>query len=314
MSHPLSGAEDLPSWQLRLLERIQNSSYEHYRTLFHGYPQYSSAASGPSIQLENWRTNLRALEAERGEIELHAHGLDIPQRMIDYANETGARGARWGDTPETALLPMSPPGASTTRLHLLDQIADDVWRLEHTALVRAEYLHRVHTGGLADNEPGERQLHDNMAALWRHAAGTAALIDLDPGEAHQLWGRGPDSWQQLAELTAASYTDTELQQRFAEMSWKGIEAEASRSFDNLAASASTDLAPPTPWEVAERAEQALAAASFADELAPRLGHGIGTAVEATSAGLGTDWEPDPDPQQHLPGRGQGVGVDQGAGS
>ncbi|MGW5918472.1 hypothetical protein ACWFPY_05725 [Nocardia fluminea] len=311
MSHPLSGAEDLPSWQLRLLERIQNSSYEHYRTLFHGYPQYSTAASGPSIQLENWRTNLRALEAERGEIELHAHGLDIPQRMIDYATDTGARGARWGDTPETALLPMSPPGASTTRLHLLDQIADDVWRLEHSALVRAEYLHRVHTGGLADNEPGERQLHDNMAALWRHAAGTAALIDLDPGEAHQLWGRGRDSWQQLAELTAASYTDGELQQRFAEMSWKGVEAEASRAFDNLATSTSTDLGPPTPWEFADRAEQALAAASFADEQGPRPGHGIGTAVEATGTGLGGAWEIDPDLQPHPPDRGPGPGLDQG---
>ncbi|MGS2811567.1 hypothetical protein [Nocardia sp. MW-W600-9] len=74
-------------------------SYEHYRTLFHGYPQYSAAASGPSIQLENWRTNLRALEAERSEIELHAHGLDIPQRMIDYATDTGARGSTLGRYP-----------------------------------------------------------------------------------------------------------------------------------------------------------------------------------------------------------------------
>lgn len=206
---------------------------------------------------------------------------------------------------------MSPHGTNPTRGHLLDQIADDVWRLEHSALVRAEYLHRVHAGGLADNEPGERQLHDNMAALWRHAAGTAALIDLDPVEAHQLWGRGPDSWQQLAELTAASYTDGELQQRFAEMSWKGVEAEVSRGFDNLATSASTDLGPPTPWEFAERAEQGLAAASFADDLGPRPGYGIGTAVEATGTEVGGTWEIDPDLQPHPPDRGPGSGLDQG---
>ncbi|MEV0688280.1 hypothetical protein AB0I35_30925 [Nocardia sp. NPDC050378] len=310
MSHPLAGAEDLPSWQLRLLERIQNSSYDHYRTLFHSFPQYSPA-SGPNVQLEAWRTNLRALQDERSEIELHAHAREIPQRMIDYATETGARGARWGDTPETALLPMAPPGTDATRLYLLDQLAEDVWRLEHTALVRAEYLHRVHTGAVQDNEPGERQLHDNMAALWRRATGTAALIDLDPGEAEQLWGRDHHAWQRLAELTAASYTDTELRQRFAEMSWKGIEADVSRTFDNLATTTVADLGPPTPWEFAQRAEQALAAVGVADELGPHAGHGIGTAVEATGALPGARWEPDPDVQPHPPDRGSGPGVDQG---
>lgn len=311
MSHPLSGAEELPSWQLRLLERIQNSSYDHYRTLFHSYPQYSTAASGPNVQLEAWRTNLAALEVERGEIELHAHGLDIPQRMIDYATEAGARGARWGDPPETARLPMAPPGADWTRMHMLEQISGDVWRLEHAALVRAEYLHRVHTGTLPDNEPGERQLHDNMAALWRRTAGTAALIDLELGEAQQLWGRGPDSWQRLADLTAASYTDAELQQRFGELSWKGIEADVSRAFDNLATRTSTDLGPPTPFEIAESAEKALAAVSFADEHAPRVGQGIGTAVEATGAGTGAVWPPGPEQQPHPPDRGSGAGRDQG---
>ncbi|MFC9964431.1 hypothetical protein [Nocardia ignorata] len=310
MSHPLSGAEDLPSWQLRLLERIQNASYDHYRTLFHGSPQYSPA-SGASVQLETWRTHLRALDDERGEIALHAHARGVPQRMIDYATETGARGARWGDTPETTTLPMAPPGADPARLYLLDQLAEDVWRLEHTALVRAEYLHRVHTGALPDNEPAERQLHDNMAALWRRATGTAALINVQPGEAEQLWGRSLGSWQQLAELTAASYTDAELRQRFTEMSWKGVEADLSRTFDNLATTTVTDLGPPTPWEFAQRAEQALAAVSFADNLGPGAGHGIGTAVEATGIRTAAQWEPDPDLQPHPPDRGPGSGVDQG---
>ncbi|MEV0336925.1 hypothetical protein [Nocardia sp. NPDC050717] len=231
--------------------------------------------------------------------------------MIDYVTETGARGARWGDTAETATLPVAAPGADPARLYLLDQLAEDVWRLEHTALVRGEYLHRVHTGGLPDNEPAERQLHDNMAALWRRAAGTAALINVQLGEAEQLWGRRPESWQQVAELTAASYTDAELRQRFTEMSWKGIEADVSRTVDNLATTTITDLGPPTPWEFAHRAEQALAAVSFTDSLGTRAGHGIGTAVEATGAGTGARWEADPDLQPRPPDRGPGPGVDQG---
>ncbi|MFI8974171.1 hypothetical protein ACIGO9_14890 [Nocardia asteroides] len=311
MSSPLSGAEELPSWQLRLLERIQATSYIHHRTLFHGYPQYSAGVSGPSIQLQAWRTNLAALESERGEIELHAHSLDIPQRMIDYAVETGARGVRWGETPETARLPMAPEGANWTRMHLLEQISGDVWTLEHAALVRAEYLHRRDTGALPDNEAGERQLHDNMAVLWRRIKATATLADLDPGTAQQLWGRGPESWQRLAELTAASYTDAELQQRFGELSWKGIEAEVSRAFDNQATSKTTDLDPPTPWQVAERAEKALAAVGFADESAPSIGYEIGSAVQATGAGTGAGWEPEPEQSPHPPDRYTGVVRDQG---
>lgn len=312
MSSPLSGADELPSWQLRLLERIQATSYIHHRTLFHGYPQYSPAESGPNIALERWRTHLAALEAERGEIELHAHSLDIPQPMIDYAIETGGRGVRWGETPDTARLPLAPEGENWTLLHLLEQISGDVWKLEHAALVRAEYLHRVHTGALPDNEAGEHQLHDNMAALWRRIKGTASLIDLDAGTAQQLWGRGPESWQRLAELTAASYTDAELQQRFGELSWKGIEAEVSRAFDNRAAGNDTELQPPTPWQVAENAEKALVAIGLADsEAAPHPGRDIGTAVAATGAGTETQWEPDPEQQPRPPERDAGVGRDQG---
>ncbi|MFJ2834235.1 hypothetical protein ACIO52_02615 [Nocardia sp. NPDC087230] len=317
MSSPLSGAEELPSWQLRLLERIQATSYIHHRTLFHGYPQYSPAESGPNnagpnIALERWRTNLAALEAERGEIELHAHSLDIPQPMIDYAIKTGGRGVRWGETPETARLPLAPVGENLTRLHLLEQISGDVWKLEHAALVRAEYLHRVHTVALPDNEAGERQLHDNMAALWRRIKGTASLIDLDAGTAQQLWGRGPESWKRLAELTAASYTDAELQQRLGELSWKGIEAEVSRVFDNQAAGNVTELQLPTPWQVAANAEKALVAIRLADsEAGPQPGRDIGTAVEATGAGTETQWEPDPEQRPRPPDRDAGAGRDQG---
>ncbi|MGW5922162.1 hypothetical protein ACWFPY_24495 [Nocardia fluminea] len=308
MSHPLEGADELPSWQLRLLERIQSISELHYRTVFHGRPQYSPGNGAGAVQLETWRTHLRALEDERGELELHAHGVQVPQRMIDYATETGGRGVRWGETKETARLSLAPPGVDLVSQAMLEQIAGDVWRLELSAMVRAEHLHRVHTGALPDDESGERQLHDNMAALWRRATGTAALIEIDPAAAAQVWGRDPGSWQNLAELTAASYTDLELRERFGALAWKGIEAEVSRSFDNLASTA-TSIGPPTPNEMADRAEAALAAVGLSDGHGPRFDHSIGAAVEATSTGLGTDWEPDP--QHHPPDRGPGVGAERG---
>ncbi|MFD4351550.1 hypothetical protein ACFWPX_03275 [Nocardia sp. NPDC058518] len=310
MSHPLDGADRLPPWQLRLLERIQSISELHHRTVFHGRPQYSAGNGAGSVQLETWHTHLRALEGERSELELHAYGVHVPQRMIRYAAETGGRGVRWGESAETARLSPAPPGVDPVSQAMLEQIAGDVWRLELSALVRAEHLHRVHTGALPDDERGERQLHDNMAALWRRATGTAALIEIDPVAGEQIWGRSPESWHNLAELTAASYTDLELRERFGSLAWTGIEAEVSRNFDNLASTATT-IGPPTPNEMADRAEAALAAVSFADGQGARFDHSIGGAVEATGTEVGTEWEPDLDPQPHPPNRGPGVGANQG---
>ncbi|MEV0768523.1 hypothetical protein [Nocardia salmonicida] len=308
MSHPLVGAEELPSWQLRLLERIQAVSEIHYRTVFHGRPQYSASNGAGSVQLETWRTHLRALEYERAELELHATGADVPQAMIDHAVQVGSRGVRWGETPETARLVR--PGADLLSQDMRELIASDVWRLEQSALVRAEHLHRVHTGALPDDESGSRQLHDNMAALWRRATGTAALTDISPAEAEQLWGRGPKSWQRVAELTAASYTDLELQARFGVLAWKGVLVEVSADFDKYAGTA-TRIGPPTPLQMADRAEAALAAVNSADGHRPRFERPIATAVEATSADTGTEWEPNPDPEPHPPDPGREPGREQG---
>ncbi len=310
MSHPLDGAEMLPLWQLRLLEQIQSISELHHRTVFHAYPQYSATYGAGSVQLETWRTHLRAVEDERAELVLHARGVEVPERMIDYAAQVGGRGVRWGETPETARLSVAPPGKDLVSQGYIEQIAGDVWRLEQAALVRAEHLHRVHTGALPDDEAVARQLHNNMAALWRRATGSVALITIEQVDVGQLWGRGPKSWQRLAELTVASYTDTQLQQRFGVLAWKGIEADVSRNFDTLP-STSANIGPPTPMELADRAEAALATLDFVDGRGSRFDHGIDDAVEATGSGDGIEWDTDPGPPPDrgaAPGRGQEVGA------
>lgn len=311
MTHPFAGAEDLPSWRIRLLERIQDLAYTHYRTTLYGYPTFTGGDNGLGdgrwIQLERWQSNLRALKAERDELAVQAYAAEIPERMIDHVIDSGGRGIRWGDDPVAAQLTTASTQNDLTRSTLLEMTAGDVWALEHTALVRAEHLHRVRTGALPDNEPGERQLHNNMAALWRRITATATTIDIAPQEAEQLWGRSEQSWQRLAEMTVASYTDLELQQRFGVLAWKGIETEVTATAEDLATTRSARVSPPTPMQVAERAEKALAAVAFDDGAPPRFGHGIGSAIEATAASADTAWTPDPVPEPHPPDRGTDLG-------
>ncbi|MGW5440554.1 hypothetical protein [Nocardia asteroides] len=307
MSHPLSGAEDLSSWQLRLLQRIHTVSYEHWRVLRN--PPTWTRGSG-EIPLRNWRAGLAAREAERGELELLATAIGVPEPMITEARAAGGRGVRWGDNQATADLSLVEPGGHATRTAFLEQVARDVWQLEHIALVRAEYLHREHLGRVPDDEAGIRQLHDNMAAVWTRATATAMHAGTDNNDRARLWGRDAASWERIARLTAARYSDVELQARFHEFAWKGIEADAVRDFRNLALSGLA-VGPPEPTRMADSAEAALEAVSVADGHGHRYSHGIGAAVDVTNAGRASGWELDPEPEPRPIEPGQGPSHDPG---
>ncbi|MFD4429811.1 hypothetical protein [Nocardia sp. NPDC058497] len=305
MSHPLWGADELSSWQLRLLQRIHTVSYEHWRVLRN--PPTWTRGSG-DIQLRNWRAGLAAREVERVELELHATAIGVPEPMITEARGAGGRGVRWGDNQATADLSLLEPGGNDTRTAFLDQVARDVWQLEHMALVRAEYLHREHLGRVPDAEAGMRQLHDNIAAVWMRATATAMHAGTDDNDRVRLWGRGAASWERIARLTAAQYSDAELQARFHEFAWKGIEADAEQDFRNLAVGGLA-VGPPGPMRMADSAEAALEAVSVADGRGHRYSHGIGAAVDVTNTGRAAGWEPEPEPRP--PDCGPGSGHDAG---
>ncbi|MGW5312048.1 hypothetical protein ACWEQ0_19485 [Nocardia thailandica] len=292
---------------MQLLQRIHNVSYEHWRVLQN--PPIWTRGSG-DIQLQNWQAGLAAREAERDGLELHARAVGVPELMITEVREAGERGLRWGDTPETAQLSLLEPGGNYTRTAFLDQISRDVWRLEHMALVQAEYLHREHLGRVPDAEAAMRQLHSNMAAVWSRAAATAAVTDLTAGDRAQLWGRDAASWERTARLTAASYSDAELQTRLHEFAWKGVEADANQDIRNLAVRGLVD-GPPEPMQMADAAEAALSAVSIADGRGRRYDHGIGAAVEATNTEVVAGWEPDAEPYARPPEPGPGAGRDAG---
>ncbi|MFD3706156.1 hypothetical protein ACFWUP_23705 [Nocardia sp. NPDC058658] len=293
MSNPLSAADQLPSWQLRLLERVQSASYYHWR-LMQNPPSWSRNIGVGETELFRWQTGVRAQEAELADYELHAAAVEIPDEMVGQVRAAGGRGLRWGDDEATARLPIVPETESAVRMMLVSQIVDDVWQLEHMALVRAEYLHREHTGRYRADEPALRQLHDSMSAVWRRATLTAAHAELDDVDRGQLWARDAESWRGLARLVGASTADTELRRRFQLFAWKGVEIKAEQELATLSVTGLV-VGPPTPIELADSAETALNEVSVADGRGARFEQSIGSAVDATTTSAQSEWDPDPDP-------------------
>ncbi|MFD3510083.1 hypothetical protein [Nocardia sp. NPDC058666] len=312
MNSPLSGAEELSSWQLRLLERIQNISVEHTRVVIAGHPRWSATTGTGDMAVQTWRTHLRALEGDRAEIALHAAAVGVPQRWIDHAREFGARGVRWGEDQASDQVLMLRTPEETTRAQWIEGIAADVWQLEHMALVRAEHLHRVQESRLPDEEPALSQLETNMAALWTRAITTAASVHLTDLERAQLWERDSAGWQQLAVLTAASYTDAQLHERWRVFAWPGIERQANQVAENLVLEPGLAVGPPDPIAMVQRAETALDMVNIDQRVQPRHEHTMAAAVDAALPDdPETVWELErsgPGPAPAYRGRDLGMGL------
>ncbi|MGQ4618991.1 hypothetical protein [Nocardia sp. R7R-8] len=273
MSHPLPDGEGLPSWKLRLLERIQDTAADHTRVLRQGCPIYQPRyGSGDEVQLHTWRSHLRALEADRSEIELHAAAVGVPESAITAARVAGVRGLRWADSAHSPNTMRR--GEDPVRAHMVEGIAADVWQLEHMAAISVEYRLR----GLDDigaDDPGAREQFDrNMAAVWTRANETAHVVGLSAAERAQLWDRDSAGWLKLVSVTVRGYDDPALLERWRVYAWRGIEHDARRALDPLAGQAVTSPepsgAPPAPQLLIDCAAEALSTTT-PGQVAPEAG-------------------------------------------
>ncbi|MFF0528696.1 hypothetical protein ACFYT3_09915 [Nocardia amikacinitolerans] len=278
MNHSLSGLERLPSWKVRLLERIQNLSAVQARVLLQGHPEYQPHYGEGHIPIRTWRAHLRELEADRTEIELHASAVGVPAVAIAEVRAAGQRGLQWDDSAHAA--PTLRHGEDPARAQLLEEIASDVWQLEHMAVISVEHRLRGFDGRVARDGGADAQFDANMVALWERANTAAHVIGLTGEEASQLWERDPAGWQQLAAMVRG-YDDAALHERWRTYAWPGIEAQARRGSDNLVFARETgaqlDLAPPTPHALIHHATEAI---PTIDPTMSAPAAGIGSAVEA----------------------------------
>ncbi|WP_433678325.1 hypothetical protein [Nocardia sp. CA-119907] len=284
MSEPIPGLDDLPSWKLRLLDRIQDTCAEHARVLQLGYPTYEPHSGSGEIPLQNWRTHLRALEADREEIVIHALAVGIGSAAIGQAHAAGQRGLRWGDSVGSP--PTMPRGEDPVRAHMVEGIAADIWQLEHMAAIAAERRFGRPPSRIQHHpDAGEvEQYGRNMAALWNRANNVAHAIGLTAQERAELWGRDEAGWQKLTAVTVRGYDDDALVERWRAYAWPGIEHEVRRSIDTLPASRvavdEPGAAPPAPHVLIDRATDALTITTSAEEGARA---GIDETVDAAFA-------------------------------
>ncbi|MGW4370343.1 hypothetical protein ACWEKT_32330 [Nocardia takedensis] len=220
---------DLAGWKAGLLAKIQARSLELARVLSRGYPEYVPAAGRGEVALANWRAHLSDLEADRHELILRASASGIPAAMISEAIDNGSQGRVWGESARNP--PTSRYGDSSERTESIARLAEDVWTLEHMAVIEVEHRAR----GL-DNDR-DHAVHDqyrrNMEALWTRADRTAALVDPDSAEARELFGRDVAGWRRLAAITVTDYSDSVLEQLWRVHAWGGVESDVVRTLAYL---------------------------------------------------------------------------------
>ena len=283
MSRPIPEADSLPSWKLRLLERIQNLAAERTQVLRQGYPIYQPHYGSTEIPVQTWRTHLRALEAECQEVTVHAVAVGVADTAIQSVWTAGAQGSRWGDSVHSPRTMRH--GEDPIRAGMVEDLADDIWRLEHMAAIAAERKFRGQEPHHVGDDPVLDQFDRNLAAVWTRATHTARVLGLTDAERADLWGRDEAGWQQLVEVTVMGYDDAELEERWRTYGWRGVEHQARQDIDRLAAGRIPQMPgtePPHPRLLVEHATTAVETFGSHDP-APDLDTGE-AAEEAPAAG------------------------------
>ncbi|MFX0574672.1 hypothetical protein [Nocardia nepalensis] len=313
MTWPSRPWEVLAPWQTRLLEQVQNLSVDHERVLHRGYPTYNLAHGNDEVQMTRWRAYLRELDAERGEVEIRALASGVPKPLIDHAHELGDRGIRWNERQPPP--PEPSRGGEAVRERMIEDIAADVWQLEHMAAVTAARRERRIAQGIhsEDHPVAASQLQTNMTALWVRAADTSHAADLTDIERAQLWGRDAQGWRTLVEATVNTYADPALEQRWRAQAWPGIEHDAQRNMQPLGSGepdrpVDAQQLPPLPQLMIHHASQALRSGGAESAELADVGGGAAIGV-AFPDGVIRSWGAEPVGDAEFPAPGPASGLE-----
>ncbi|MEV0766258.1 hypothetical protein [Nocardia sp. NPDC050435] len=208
-----------PSWS----ELIQNRAAWHTEVLSQGPLDEITSLYDEVVVTVRWRMRLMALDLERRETEWQARAEGLSRREIAGARARGRAGLSAGEQQHT----MTTFSELTDRDRVTMRIADDVFVLEHMALVAAAHGRRVLTPGgeVTELVETEEALLRNMAALWQRMRLLVQLERLSSRECWRLWGPDNDSWRTLLRTTVPTYTDAELERWWQAHASPGIREE-----------------------------------------------------------------------------------------
>ncbi|MBF6331819.1 hypothetical protein [Nocardia transvalensis] len=246
---------DEPAWRVRLLQQIQDLAAHRTGMLRRGYQQFHGH---DELAREGWRAELILVEEICGDLERRALASGIPRPWIDDVLVLGRRGIRYIDH-----YPDPRVGTNRAREALIERLADDVWHLQHMAVIAAARRDRLYGQGvLAEPQPAAAgQFERNMITYWTRASGIAGSIDLTRLERKQLWASTVDDWRRIVAATTATYDDLELNLWWLGHAHAGIERMLGSSLDPFTTTAIIgDIRGhtlPTPTDMIAAAEEAL---------------------------------------------------------
>ncbi|MGW0251117.1 hypothetical protein ACWDYH_31260 [Nocardia goodfellowii] len=208
-----------PHW----IDEIQNRTARHTEVLSQGPLEEITSAYDEVIVTVRWRMQLMLLDLDRRESELRARAEGLDSREIAGARARGRLGLSVGEQQRT----MTAFSELSDRERVMVRIADDVFALEHMALVAATHGRRVFTPGreVAELVATEEGLLCNMAAIWQRIRLLVQLERLSRIECWDLWGPDNDGWRALLQTTVPTYSDAELERWWKAHAWDGIREE-----------------------------------------------------------------------------------------
>ncbi|TLG08727.1 hypothetical protein FEK35_17470 [Nocardia cyriacigeorgica] len=242
MTDPLAGVDRLPGWQQRLLQEVQDLSYERSRVLKYEFPTYFPGSESGHLPLQIWRGQLGDVHSQRMHAWTRAVDAGIPRETVDTVAEIGAYGTRWADSPYAP-----PPSEHPDLDHIVDHLAFDAYRLEQTAAMHAG---RVTMRGVLRPGPAEiglpEQTRRNMVATAHRAAIFAQIAVLSEVEAAAIWDRDTSTWDRMIGSLMEHVDDFAFVEGWRAASWGHIETTMTADIHTL-----TDMyglsSPPQWW-------------------------------------------------------------------
>jgi len=274
-----------PAWKANLLDTVQRLAFAHR----HVYRQQFQPGAGTGSGREQAQHyGLKTLGYLRAEAEAHARVAGLDPAQIVEARSKGLRGI----VPQDRIA-HAPRTANAMRELLIGEVANELWVLEHMAVLEAARLQTGTEGLFAADLATVKNYHRNAITLWRRATTIASGLDLSAAEQDGMWATSAEQWRTIAAGTIHPHDAEVLEARWRRyaVSLDQPSVHEIEQARRLMAELGGQEVPIPRWNtMLVQAADAVASTRSTSE------HPIGEAIHAAlPEGPGREWTPPADP-------------------